>query len=57
MNITMLANEALNLTNMSLGQAFAWYAVKFIVYGLVAFAGVKIGIALRKRKNSTVEEK
>ncbi len=56
MNIAMLADEALNLTNMSFGQAFAWYAVKFVVYAFVAFAGIKIGIALRKRKNSSVEE-
>lgn len=38
-----------NPTN--LGEAFIFYGVNLIVYGIVAITGVMIGIRLRKRKN------
>lgn len=56
MEMVWLAKEALNFSNMTFGQAFVAYGVKFIACMIVAFAGIKVGIMLRKRKNSTNEE-
>ncbi|MFG6347341.1 MAG: hypothetical protein K1W15_01315 [Lachnospiraceae bacterium] len=43
---------AKNLADLSFGGAFAWYFVKFLISIVVAFAGIKAGIALRKSKNA-----
>ena len=43
---------AKSLVDLSFGGAFAWYLVKFLVSLVVAFAGIKAGIALRKSKNA-----
>ena len=43
---------AKSLADLSFGGAFAWYFVKFLISVVVAFAGIKAGIALRKSKNA-----
>ncbi len=43
---------AKSLADLSFGGAFAWYFVKFLISIVVAFAGIKAGIALRKSKNA-----
>lgn len=43
---------AKGLVDLSFGGAFAWYFVKYLVSAVVAFAGVKVGIKLRKSKNA-----
>ncbi len=43
---------AKSLADLSFGGAFAWYLIKFLISLVVAFAGIKAGIALRKSKNA-----
>lgn len=43
---------AKNLADFSFGGAFAWYLVKFLISIAVAFAGIKLGIKLRKNKDA-----
>ncbi len=43
---------AKGLIDLSFGGAFAWYLVKYLVSAVVAFAGIKLGIKLRKSKNA-----
>ena len=47
------------MVDMSLWQAVLWFSVKFVFLALVAFAGIMLGIALRKRhnKNNISEDK
>ena len=46
---TLLAKGIADLT---FGGAFLWYLVKFIISAVVAFAGIMLGITLRKKKNA-----
>lgn len=43
---------AKSLADLSFGGAFAWYLVKFLISIVVAFGGIKAGIALRRSKNA-----
>lgn len=43
---------AKGLVDLSFGGAFAWYLAKYLVSAVVAFAGIKLGIKLRKAKNA-----
>lgn len=43
---------AKSLVDLSFGGAFAWYLVKFLISLVIAFAGIKTGIALRKSKDA-----
>ncbi|MFG6395694.1 MAG: hypothetical protein K1W24_16180 [Lachnospiraceae bacterium] len=43
---------AKSLADLSFGGAFAWYLVKFLISIVIAFAGIKAGIALRKSKDA-----
>lgn len=42
---------AKGITDLTFGGAFLWYFVKYIVCAVVAFAAIRLGIRLRKRKN------
>ena len=48
----MIAMAVKGITDFTFGGAFLWYLVKFIVYGLVPFGGIRLGIFLRKKKNA-----
>lgn len=49
MTVALLAKS---LVDLSFGGAFLWYLVKFLVSIAVAFAGIMLGIKLRKSKNA-----
>lgn len=48
---TLLAK---GVSDFTFGGAFAWYLVKYIVSGAVAFGAILLGIKLRKNKNEKV---
>ena len=50
--MALLANVIESVGEMTFGGAFLWYLVKYIVYGVVAFCGILLGIKLRKNKNA-----
>lgn len=50
--MALLAKAVESIGELSFGGAFVWYLVKYIIYGVVAFLGIKAGIALRKNKNA-----
>ena len=45
-----------SIADLSFGGAFLWYLAKYIIYGVVAFCGILLGIRLRKNKNAKTEK-
>lgn len=50
--MALLAKAIESVGELSFGGAFLWYLVKYIVYGVVAYCGILLGIRLRKNKNA-----
>lgn len=50
--MALLAKGVESIAELTFGGAFVWYLVKYLIYGVVAFLGIKAGIGLRKNKNA-----
>ena len=50
--MALLAKGIESVAELSFGGAFVWYLVKYIIFAVVAFLGIKTGIALRKNKDA-----
>lgn len=51
----MMVLLAKTVADLSLGGAFAWYLVKYLLSGVLALGAIVLGIKLRKKKNAKIE--
>lgn len=51
----MMVLLAKTVADLSLGGAFAWYVIKYLLSGALALGAIVLGIKLRKKKNAKLE--